>query len=72
MRNRQDPHPFSIPILATLGAAAFGLLYFGFGVGKEAMTWLASVALFYAVVVAFTFAVGGIVWLAIRLFAGRN
>jgi hypothetical protein len=71
-RAAPDMHPFAIPFFAGIAAAIFGLLYWLFGIGGSLFHWAVTIALFYATIVAITFAIAGVIWGAIKLFGGRK
>ena len=69
-RNQPPVHPFAPVLLALIGVAAFGLPYWAFGIGKDALTFLAATFLTFAGPVVIIFGIVGLVLGIRRLIRG--
>ena len=68
---RQPPvNPLGPVLLALAAALALGVLYWGFGIGKDALIYVASAAAVFALPVFVIFGITGIVLGVRRLLRG--
>lgn len=67
-----DTHPLAIPLLGAVSACAFGSLYWLVGIGGTPLHGAITFAILYGSIVAVVFAIGGVVWYAIKLLAIRG
>jgi hypothetical protein len=71
-RRPSDPpiHPFALPLLALVGTGVFGLIYWLFGVGRDAFYYLLAVLMVFALPVVIVFGAAGLGALALYGIGG--
>ena len=60
-RNQPPVHPFAPVLLALVGVVALGLVYWAFGIGKDALTYLVALFLVFGTPVVAIFGIAGLV-----------
>jgi len=71
-RNQPPVHPFGSVLLALIAAAALGIIYWVFGIGKDALMYAVAALAVFAMPVVVIFGITGIVLGVRRLLRGRN
>jgi peptidoglycan/LPS O-acetylase OafA/YrhL len=67
-RRPQAVHPFALPLLALVAMGIAGLVYWLFGIGKDAFTYLLAALVVIGLPVVIVFGVAGLVLGIRRLF----
>jgi hypothetical protein len=71
-RNQPLVHPFGPVLLALIAAAVLGIVYWIFGIGKDALTYAIAALAVFATPVVIVFGITGLVLGIRRLFRGPS